>query len=322
MRKYNQLTLEQRYHTAALKKTGASLASISDEVGVHKSTLSRELRPNVGERGYYPKQAQDFSNKRRRAAEKHIKMTIPLKKQINEKLSEDWSPEQISGSLAKNDGISISHESIYQHVLADKKSGGSLYKHLRHSGKKRKKRYGSHDRRGQIKNRIAIEERPKIVDKKTRLGDWEIDTVIGKNHKGALVTIVDRVSKFTVIAKVTSKQAEGVTKATIDLLSPHAAYLHTITADNGKEFSGHEKIAEALKTKVYFAHPYSSWERGLNENTNGLIRQYVPKGSSFDFVTNKTARKIMNRLNNRPRKSLNYRTPNEFLIEKMGYMTG
>lgn len=121
---------------------------------------------------------------------------------------------------------------------------------------------------------------------------------------------------------MSSKQAEGVTKATIALLSPHADYLHTITADNGKEFSGHEKIAEALDTKVYFAHPYSSWERGLNENTNGLIRQYVPKGSSFDFVTNKTAKKIMNRLNNRPRKSLNYRTPNEFLIEKMGYMTG
>lgn len=317
MKKYDQLTQEQRYHIAALNKTGASQANMAFEIGVHKSTISRELRRNRGARGYSPKQAQTLSDDRRKTAEKNIKMTVELKKKIAAGLMRDWSPDQISGYLLRTEGISISHERIYQYVLEDKKSGGELYKHLRHSGKKRKKRYGSHDRRGQIKNRVSIEERPAIVDKKTRLGDWEIDTVIGKNHKGALVTIVDRVSKMTVIAKVPSKHADVVTAATIKSMQPYVDFTHTITADNGKEFSGHEKIANSLNIKIYFAHPYSSWERGCNENTNGLIRQYVPKGSSFDNVTAKTAKKIESSLNNRPRKSLDYRTPIEYVAELM-----
>ena len=318
MRKYNQLTQEQRYHTAALNKTGTSLTFIAETVGVHKSTISRELKRNAGMRGYHAKQANELSLQRRKTAKKHIKMTINLKNKVKEKLLQDWSPDQISGYFKKNDGILISHERIYQYVLEDKKSGGDLYKHLRHSAKKRKKRYGSHDRRGQIKNKVSIEDRPKIVDEKSRIGDWEIDTVIGKNHKGAFVTIVDRVSKFTIIAKVPTKHADGVTAATIKTLSLYAGVVHTITSDNGTEFAGHEEIAKQLNTQFYFAHPYSSWERGLNENTNGLIRQYVKKGSSFDNVTNNTAKKIMSRLNNRPRKSLNYMTPNEFLYELTG----
>lgn len=318
MRKYNQLTQEQRYHTAALNKTGTSLTFIAETVGVHKSTISRELRRNAGKRGYHAKQANELSLQRRKTAKKHIKMTINLKNKVKEKLLQDWSPDQISGYFKKNDGILISHERIYQYVLEDKKSGGDLYKHLRHSAKKRKKRYGSHDRRGQIKNKVSIEDRPKIVDEKSRIGDWEIDTVIGKNHKGAFVTIVDRVSKFTIIAKVPTKHADGVTAATIKTLSLYAGVVHTITSDNGTEFAGHEEIAKQLNTQFYFAHPYSSWERGVNENTNGLIRQYVKKGSSFDNVTNNTAKKIMSRLNNRPRKSLNYMTPNEFLYELTG----
>ncbi len=161
---------------------------------------------------------------------------------------------------------------IYQPIWADKQCGGTLYQHLRHSNKKRKKRYGSKDKRGQIRNRISIDERPEIVAQKTRIGDWEIDTVIGKNHQGALVPIVDRVSKFTLIKKVASKQAEVVTEATILLLQSYLDKTLTITADNGKEFAGHQKIKQQLNADVYFAHPYSSWERGLNENTNGLIR--------------------------------------------------
>lgn len=318
MQKYNQLTQEQRYHTAALNKIGTCLTSIAEAVGVHKSTISREIRRNSGIRGYYPQQANEISFKRRKSAKKLIKMTINLKNKVKEKLYQDWSPEQISGYLKKNEGILISHERIYQYVLEDKKSGGDLYKHLRHSAKKRKKRYGSPDRRGQIKNKVSIEDRPKIVDEKKRIGDWEIDTVIGKNHKGALVTIVDRVSKFTVIAKVPTKHADVVTKATIKSLSLYAGVVHTITSDNGTEFAGHEEISKSLNAQIYFAHPYSSWERGLNENTNGLIRQYVPKGSSFDNVTNHTAKKIMESLNNRPRKALNYMTPNEFLYELTG----
>ena len=318
MQKYDQLTQDKRYHMAALKKTGASQSSIADEIGVNKSTVSRELRRNCGARGYTPKQAQALSDERRRNAVKKIKMTSDLKENIDTKLREDWSPDQISGHLLRNDDISISHETIYQHVLADKKSGGDLYKHLRHSGKKRKKRYGSPDRRGEIKNKTSIEERPAIVDKKEYIGDWEIDLVIGKDHKGALVTIVDRVSKLTLIAKVESKHADGVTAATIRLMTPYSDFSQTITADNGKEFAGHEEIAGALGINFYFAHPYSSWERGLNENTNGLIRQYVPKGCSFADVSNKTAQQIMRKLNNRPRKMLGYKTPNEFLFELIG----
>ncbi len=318
MQKYNQLTQEQRYHTAALNKIGTCLTSIAEAVGVHKSTISREIRRNSGIRGYYPQQANELSFKRRKSAKKLIKMTINLKNKVKEKLYQDWSPEQISGYLKRNEGILISHERIYQYVLEDKKSGGDLYKHLRHSAKKRKKRYGSPDRRGQIKNKVSIENRPKIVDEKKRIGDWEIDTVIGKNHKGALVTIVDRVSKFTVIAKVPTKHADVVTTATIKSLSLYAGVIHTITSDNGTEFAGHEEISKSLNAQIYFAHPYSSWERGLNENTNGLIRQYVPKGSSFDNVTNHTAKKIMESLNNRPRKALKYMTPNEFLYELTG----
>ncbi len=318
MQKYNQLTQEQRYHTAALNKIGTCLTSIAEAIGVHKSTISREIRRNSGIRGYYPQQANELSFKRRKSAKKRIKMTINLKNKVKEKLYQDWSPEQISGYLKKNEGILISHERIYQYVLEDKKSGGDLYKHLRHSTKKRKKRYGSPDRRGQIKNKVSIEDRPKIVDEKKRIGDWEIDTVIGKNHKGALVTIVDRVSKFTVIAKVPTKHADVVTTATIKSLSLYAGVVHTITSDNGTEFAGHEELSKSLNAQIYFAHPYSSWERGLNENTNGLIRQYVPKGSSFDNVTNHTAKKIMESLNNRPRKALKYMTPNEFLYELTG----
>ena len=165
------------------------------------------------------------------------------------------------------------------------------------------------NKRGQIRNRVSIDERPDIVERKTRLGDWEIDTVIGKNHQGALVTIVDRVSKFTLIKKVDSKHADVVTEATVTLLTPYLDKALTITADNGKEFAGHESIAKQLNVDVYFAHPYHSWERGLNENTNGLIRQYFTKGSSFENITAEQVEMVMDRLNHRPRKTLNYKTP-------------
>ena len=219
-----------------------------------------------------------------------------------------WSPDQISGYLQKENIASISHERIYQFLIADKKVGGALYTHLRHSGKKR---YGSKDRRGQIKNRISIDERPKIVDRKLRIGDWEGDTIIGKQQQKAIVTLVDRASKMTRIGPVATKHSDIVAAIMIKLLVPMESTSHTVTLDNGKEFSGHGKIAESLNINIYFAHPYSSWERGLNENTNGLIRQYIKKGSSFEGVTNERINFIEGRLNNRPRKSLGYSTPNE-----------
>ena len=308
---YSQLTQEQRYPIAALLGSGNAQNTIAEAVGVNKSTLSREIRRNRGERGYRPKQAHEKAIFRREHAKKRVKLTDGLKQIIVEKVSLDWSPDQISGYLKQGKVAEISHETIYQFLLEDKRTGGVLYKHLRHSGKKRKKRYSAKDRRGQIKNRVSIEERPAIVDKKERLGDWEGDTIIGKQQQKAIVTLVDRASKKVLIGKVATKHSNIVTNSIVGLISPVKDITHTITVDNGKEFSGHEATAKALCATVYFAHPYSSWERGLNENTNGLIRQHMPKGSSFNGISARKIILIRDRLNNRPRKSLGYRTPNE-----------
>jgi IS30 family transposase len=304
LKDYSQLTQGLRYQIEILKNQ----KDIAGLVNVSPSTICRELQRNTGKRGYRCKQAQLKAESRRQLTAKPLKMTAVAIDLIDAKIGINWSPEQISGWLKQEQDIAISHERIYQHVWTDKLAGGALYKHLRHSGKRRKQ-YGSKDKRGQIRNRVGIDDRPVIVDEKTRLGDWEIDTVIGKNHQGALVTLVDRVSKFTLIKKVASKHADVVTDATITLLQPYLDKALTITADNGKEFAGHEKIKAALDADVYFAHPYSSWERGLNENTNGLIRQYFTKGSSFEDITDKDVDEVMEKLNHRPRKTLNYKTP-------------
>ena len=309
MRKYKQLAIEQRYQIYAFRKAGLSLKSIAEEIGCDKSTISRELRRNKGKRGYRPDQAQKKACDRKRTARKTIKLTPELKALIAAFISEDWSPEQVAGYLKKKNIAHVSHESIYQIIKADKLSGGSLYSHLRCRKKKYKKRYGSIDRRGGIPNRKSIDERPKIVSEKSRIGDWEGDTVIGKNHKGALVTLVERKTKFTLVAYVANKTAENVTKAMIALLAPHIEKVHTITVDNGKEFAYHEQVTQKLNSQVYFAHPYHSWERGLNENTNGLIRQYVPKKSEINTTTQNQLGMIMSKLNFRPRKSLNFDSP-------------
>jgi len=309
MSTYKQLSQAQRYQIEILNKAGKNQKEIAELLGVSPGTICRELKRNKGKKGYRPKQAQIKADKRRKQAAKAIKMTKEVIVEIEEKIRLDWSPEQVSGWLKVNQGIAISHERIYQHIWADKRHGGTLYKHLRQSNKKRKKQYGSKDKRGQIRNRVSIDERPVIVAEKIRIGDWEIDTVIGQNHQGALVTIVDRVSKFTLIKKVDSKHAEIVTAATISLLQPYLDKTLTITADNGKEFAGHETIKEQLNADVYFAHPYHSWERGLNENTNGLIRQYFTKGNSFENITDDEVEAVMYKLNHRPRKTLNFKTP-------------
>jgi transposase, IS30 family len=313
---YTQLTEVKRYQIYTLLKNDFTQIAIADQINVHPSTISREVARNTGDRGYRPKQANEKALERRHTAEKHHRMDLKLQETIIGYLKQDWSPEQITGFLKSAGEIWVSHETIYQFILEDKAGGGQLYKHLRHSGKKRKKRYGSTDRRGQIKDRVSIDQRPKSIEKRERIGDWEIDLVIGKNHKQAVVTIVDRLSLMTLIAKVEGKHAELVTEATINQLKhykTHAAF--SMTADNGKEFSGHKEISKALGLDFYFAHPYSSWERGTNENTNGLIRQYLPKRCAFDGVNEKKCQFIMDRLNNRPRKCLGYRTPRQVFEE-------
>jgi len=313
---YKQLTLEQRYKIYGLLHTNLSKSEISRRSGIHKSTLYRELKRNGGLRGYRARQAAQKAERRRQQASKHIRFTDTVKERVEHYLKEDWSPEQISGTLAEREKIHISHETIYQHVWADKYAGGTLFKHLRWSRRKRRKRYGKHDQRGQIPNRVSIDERPQVAAQKTRIGDWEVDTIIGTRHKGALVTAVERKTKFTCIKQVPDRKANTVTQALSDMLSPYKNRVLTITVDNGKEFASHQKIAQALEAAVYFAHPYHAWERGLNENTNGLIRQYFPKNSDLTTPNTTKVRFVQNRLNNRPRKSLNFKTPLELFFKK------
>ena len=307
---YTRLTEEERYQIYEAATEKWSHREIATLIDRHHSTVSREVKRNTGLRGYRPKQAQEKTQERHQNRLRYRKLTPEVQSVITENIEHEWSPDQIQGRL-RSEGLPIvCATTIYSFVQQDKASGGHLYQHLRHR-KPYKKRTGSPDTRGQIIGRVSIDERPSIVDEKVRLGDWEADTVIGKGHKGVLVTLAERVSKKTLIAQVQSKHADVVKDAIIKLLGPEKEYLHTITFDNGKEFAYHAQIKKALGTDNYFAHPYHSWERGLNENHNGLIRQYLPKGMALDKVTDEDIILIQNRLNNRPRKLLDYKTPNE-----------
>ena len=317
MKRYKQLTYEQRCQIEVLNKRGESQTAIATAVGASQSAISRELKRNTGLRGYRHKQAQRRATARRQRAGKLIKMTPQVIELVEGKLALKWSPEQISGWLEKERVITVSHERIYQHIWQDKAQGGELYQQLRRHGRRYNKRSNGKTSRGQIKNRVSIDERPEVVDERSRVGDWEIDTVIGKGQSGALVTIVERATRFTVSAQVESKHAAVVTDAVITLLTPYAGALHSITADNGKEFAYHERITATLGAPVYFAHPYHSWERGLNENTNGLLRQYWPKATDFKQVTDGEVEQVLAELNHRPRKVLNYCTPAELMENHM-----
>ena len=320
MREYRQLTEEDRIEIYAMTQAGKKQNEIAFKLGVNPGTISRELSRNTGLRGYRPKQAHQKALYRKNKARKAVKMTSETINYIESKLSEEHSPEQISQRMKLDpqwSGPVVSHERIYQHIWHNKADGGQLYKHLRIVGTKyKRKRRNSRDTRGMIKNRVGIESRPDIVERKIRIGDWEGDTIVGKNHKGALVTLVDRKSKLTLIKKVENYTAEAVEQAIVSAMEYLPRRHYTLTVDNGKEFSNHENVASKLQIKVYFADPYSAWQRGLNENTNGLIRQYVPKGSDVRIITRKQIEHIMNRLNNRPRKSLGYLTPNEVFYER------
>lgn len=308
MKTYHQLTQAQRYQIYALRKTNHTLVEIADVIGVHKSTISRELRRNCGKRGYRPQQAHELALERR--PKSVPRMTAKIWAVVENLLEQDWSPEQISGRLKKEQGIAISYEWIYQHVLANKRAGGDLYKHLR-CQKKRRKRYGKYDRRGKLPNCRSIEERPAVANTRKRLGDWEVDTLIGRKHKQAMVTLTERKSRFTLVGKVKRRTARLVRKSVCKLLLPVIDKARTLTSDHGKEFADHEQIAETLNLQFYFAHPYAAWERGTNENTNGLLRQYFPKKSDFQSVSNKQVEHAVSSLNFRPRKVLRFKTPFE-----------
>lgn len=309
---YKQLTQYQRYQIYTLLNSDHNQTEVARFIGVHKSTISRELKRNRGLCGYRPKQAIRKALSRRKGGRRRIKPQTWS--WIEEKIQQDWSPEQISLWMKTYKENRVSHEWIYQYIYTDKRAGGDLHKHLR-CQKKRRKRYGSRERRGKITNRVSIEQRPPIVDERKRLGDWEADTIIGKKSRYALVTLVERKSRFTLLKKIDHRTASAARKAIIQMLKPYSLRTLTITCDNGKEFADHQKIAEELNTDVYFAHPYSSWERGTNENTNGLLRQYFPKGSDFSQISPDQEVFAQSRLNNRPRKCLTGKTPEMVFIK-------
>jgi transposase, IS30 family len=303
------------FETAALLKVDHTQKGIAEVLGKHKSTISRELKRNTGERGYRPIQAQSKCEQRKQGKYRGI-FTACDWHLIESLLSEhQWSPEQISLRLREDSILDISHERIYQHIILDQQTGGDLHTHLRERKKRRKRYGGGKERRGQIPNQVSIDKRPEAVEARDQPGaDWEGDLIIGSKHKQAIVTLVDRCTRYTLLAKVAFKTAHLVQEAICRCLSTVKVLFRSCTLDNGKEFAEHEKISAALDGQVYFAHPYSSWERGTNENTNGLIMQHFPKDHDFTTITDGQLRDVQDKINNRPRKVLGMKTPNELLF--------
>ena len=311
MRHYTQLASAERYQIYSLLKAGHSPAEIARVIKRDKSTISRELRRNRGGRGYRAGQAQRLASRRRRGCAANARRFDGHHWRLIERLIQrEWSPQQIAGRLRLLKRLRISPERIYRHLLADKQAGGSLYRHLR-CQRIRKKRYGRPSRQGQLPNRVSIEQRPAIVARRARLGDWELDTVFGKGHRQCVLSMSERRSRFAVLANLPRHCAHALAYVSIRWLRALKRKVHSLTADNGREFALHEFIAHTLKTRFYFAHPNAAWERGTNENANGLLRQYLPKGTDLAKVQTATLRFIMNRLNHRPRKCLGWRTPYE-----------
>lgn len=307
----SHITQEQRYTISQMLEQGCSKTSISEMLGKDKSVISRELKRNSDVRNgkYRYELAVKKHLLRQKEKHKHKRFTALIQQEAEALLQEDYSPEQVVGFLKKQEKETVSIERIYQHIWADKKSGGVLYTHLRRQGRRNRKRGAKKDFRGAIRNRVSIDQRPNEVDNRNRFGDLEVDLIIGKNHNQAILTINDRASGMLKMRKVASKEASVVTLATNQLLEDWIPYINTITADNGKEFAGHEEVAEQLGISYYFAHPYHSWERGSNENLNGLVRQYFPKGSDFTNITEQEIEVVELKLNSRPRKRFEYENP-------------
>jgi IS30 family transposase len=316
-----QLTLVQRCEIQIGLSLNQSYSHIGDTIDKDKSVVSREIKRNSDARNgeYRAQLAQEKATSRHAVKNKKEYFTSVNKKYVEKYLSEKFSPEQIVGR-ATLDGIRcVSHETIYQYIWKDKKANGKLYKFLRNKGKRYRKRGGTKDSRGLIVGRVDISQRPAIVDRWHRFGDLEIDLVIGKNHKQALLTINDRATGMLFMGKVSYKMAIEIEKKAVELLEDWKPLIHTITSDNGKEFGNHAKIAEQLNLSFYFAKPYHSWQRGANENLNGLVRQYFPKNHDFTTITNDQILYVQNELNNRPRKRLGYKSPNEFFATKLDF---
>lgn len=321
MSTYKQLTHVQRYQIDALNRAGHSQSYIAGVIGVHRSTVYREMRRNRATRGYLPRHAHLLALARRqnkvkpRLQQRHWATVRRLMKQ-------DWSPEQIAGRLAHEGGFRISHEWIYQYVLADKRQGGGLYRHLR-CQKQHRKRYGtrSHRMRGGIRDRIGIAQRPAVADQRRRMGDWEADTLAGRAWSTRVLSMVDRKSRYTVLGALANKSAQHTAQVLVRCLRKQRRPVHTLTVDNGQEFAAHRVVSAQLGAPVYFSDYYAPWQRGTIENTNGLLRQYLPKSRDFNDLRRDELNYAQARLNHRPRKCLGYRTPHEVFYSTRSKLT-
>lgn len=318
---YKQLTSEQRYTISVLLQRKCSKKSIAEAIGVHPSTVTRELKRNSSQRGVYKwDKAHKQAEKRSKRSPGNRAISKVIWDEVRHHLVNDqWSPEQISGYLAKS-GSKISHETIYKWIRIDKRDRGTLYKHLRHRLKHRSRPVGAAGRY-HIPNRVGIEERPKEVDGK-RFGDFEMDTIVGPNNQQAIVTLVERSTNRLFMEKLKhGKDSKELTLTVIKMLTPYKDSIRSITTDNGREFAAHAKISEAIGVRVYFTDPYSSWQKGAIENANGLIRQYIPKGMPFKNVSDSQIRQIQDKISNRPRKKLHFSSPDELFSKNIGGAT-
>lgn len=313
----SQLTKAQRYTISVMRKQNFPMGEIAAAIGKHKSTISRELRRNCdGRSGRYDADLAQRKCERRQKGKPHrVRFTEEVRLRVEAMLREDYSPEQVVGRCRLEGLECVSVETIYQHVWGDKRRGGDLHTHLRRKGRKYRKRGAKKDSRGVIRDRVSIDERPKVVDDKSRFGDLEIDLIMGANHRRALLSANDRASGISWIALLEGKDSKALADKAAEMLMPFKGLLHTVTSDNGKEFAEHKAIAKSLAVDYYFAHPYHSWERGANENMNGLIRQYLPKGTPFDGLDDNEIKRIRDKLNNRPRKKLGFLTPIEYFFD-------
>lgn len=310
---YHQITYEERYTLGLLRREGHTPAEIARILGRHRSTILREVRRNrAASDGTYRPQLADWYARGRRSRSRRNSRFGPSDYRIVERLlKKKWSPEQIAGRLRMDGALSISHETIYRYAWNDKAAGGNLYKHLRCSTKQRRKRHNSYDSRGRLAGKRHISERPCWVDKRRSIGHWEVDTVVGAGSKDCVATLVERKTGFTMIGKLPDRSKLSMSKRLKTLIRRAERCFKTITADNGTEFHGYESVEHAIPVKFYFATPYHSWERGTNENLNGLLRQYLPKKSNLQGLTQRRCDVIARWLNSRPRKRLGYRTPEE-----------
>ena len=309
---YTQLTETERYLISHLRKQGLCQAEIACQMKRHRSTIGREFARNQNYKGVYrPSKAQEKTNGRRSRSRRNSHFTESQYSLVEQYLRRQWSPEQVAGWLGKEGLLSISHETIYRYIWRDKKAGGDLWINLRGSPKKRRKRYGAYDSRGRIAGKRHIDDRPQEVETRTTLGHWEIDTVQGSSDKHCILTLVERKTGYVMIGKLPNKTSRETEQRAVRLIRQHPGRFKTITSDHGTEFHNFRQIEKRTGAEFYFARPYHSWERGSNENANGLIRQYLPKKKSMAHLSQRGCTQIAEILNNRPRKRLGWKTPKQ-----------